>query len=168
MSKIPVPNSSAFEGLNETIINDILLYLKEQGHHFEGNLERSIKLVLEEKDGKFIVGADGVDYILDLEFGVSAEDMQRKDIDEEKLKRWVKFRTSQGHVTPSVNKIIKLWDQHGFELPGAKAYSNKPIVSGAITYTFENNDRDYYNKIDDIVFNYLNDQFNEVKSGTIK
>lgn len=167
MPLIPIPNPDVFEQVDEHIVNDINTWLKDQGHEFEYDLEKSIKLVLAYNGDTYTIGAEGLDYIFDLEYGVSPEEMSKKAVDVDKLDRWVKFRRSQGHATPGVNRLIKLWSQRGFELQGAILYSNKPRVNLAITDTLETYEADYFKQIDDIVFDYLDIQFSEVKEGKI-
>lgn len=166
------PDPSVFLNLNEKIVNDILNYLAAQGHSWKagggGELERSIKLILETNGSKYTIAIDAVDYLLDLEYGVSPEDMQRKDIDVEKLAKWIKFRRSQGHQVPSVNRLIKKWAEQGFELPSAIRFSTKPTVNFGVNSTFNYFEQDYYHNIDEIAFKSLDDQFFTTKSGTVK
>lgn len=160
-------SESIFERLNREIAINVKLSLIAHGHKFSGELENSIKAFVSKENGNFKLEAQSLDYIDDLEFGISPESFEESKVDIDKLTSWIKSK-SWNKKKPTARGLIKLWKQRGFELSGANSYSLTGSSTESIKYSFDAYWNDYIKRLDDISFKEIDNEFFKTKSGVIK
>lgn len=165
-------NANIFSPANLAIINDIKKELRLQGHHFKGALEASLRSREIAEAGGITLTAESLGYLEDLEKGIHPSNIDLGKIDYNQLAEWVRIKSIWRGCSPKqalkiAFAIAKKWTKEGFELEGAKAFSQTGIVDKAVFETFNKNQDRYVGMIDTEAIGSLDNSFSSIKSGTV-
>lgn len=152
-------NTAAFNTVNKAITDDIKKMLRLKGHYDLGNLERSINELFFEENGALHLRATALDYMEDLEIGVSADKIDERKIDVTKLAGWVGRKISATGSEAIARAIIQKWKKVG--------KPTDPSSLLTVEETFHENQSRYNVMLDTAVIGDLDNDFHTIQSGTI-
>lgn len=165
-------NTNIFEPANKAIVDDIKKELRLQGHRFSGALESSLRERQVAENGGVTLTAPALGYLEDLEHGIDGGLIDFNKINFTFLATWVRVKSIWRGCSPKVAlkiafAIAKKWKREGFELEGAKFFSETGKVDEAVSETFEKNQPKFIGLVDEAAIGSLDNIFHEVKGGTI-
>lgn len=165
-------NPTIFEPANRSIVDDIKKELRLQGHRFTGTLEASFRPYEVNESGGVTLTSEALPYLQDLEQGIPASQIVNKRTNVTFLATWVRVKSIWKGCTvkESFNiayAIINKWKKEGFELEGAKLYSETGRVNKAVSEAFDKNQPKIIGLLDTAAIGSLDNIFHEVKSGTV-
>lgn len=163
-------NTQQFIKINKQIVEDIKKELRLQGHYAFGELEASMtdKEFIEGND--FILSAQSLAYLEELEKGVPANKINVPLGDMPKLVKWIKLRfgvATDKEATKIAFAIIHKWKRQGKPLPTSRRYSKTGDITNAVEINFRNNEQKYFAAIDKAAVDELDNSFSKIKSGVI-
>lgn len=140
--------------LNRQIVKDIQEELRLQGHYDTGNLERSMDPRETYEGGTLVLEAYAAGYIEELENGLKPSEIVISESERQDLIEWVRRKISGGSFLPPetiAGLIIQKWKREGKPLEGSKQYSKNGKILGAIKDSFENNEQEYFKRMDEAI-----------------
>ena len=163
-------NNAVFNPVNKSISDDIKAELRAQGHYLTGKLEESFKEVIIDSPGGLTLSVEAADYLSSLEKETPAGQISLTEQDMENLTQWVIMRgmaTYQFEARQIAYAIYTKWKHEGRPTPGSLQYSQTGKRTEAIKDVFHKNEPRYTSMIDNTVVSQLDNEFNQIKSGTI-
>lgn len=162
-------NTNIFKEVNESIINDIKNELRLQGHYLTGALEESIEEREIAENGGVTLTAKAAAYIESLEKGIDAKDIKINSQSLAEMTRYVELRMGYkgGKAMKVALLILQKQKEEGNPTFNSMQYSKTGRRREALKETFEKNQSRYSSMIDNTVVGQLDNQFHQIKSGTI-
>jgi hypothetical protein len=156
--------------VNEKIVDDIKHELRLQGHYAFGHLEESFRRHELKEGNEYVLTAEALAYIEELESGVPASGIKTDSANFDGLVKWVELKIgARGKAAASVAyAIIRKWKQEGKPLETSRRFSRSGEIKHAIQITFQKNESTYFEEIDKAVITELDTIFTDkIKSGEI-
>lgn len=160
---------SKIHPINEAIASDIKHQLRLQGHHLTGALEASIKGTEKIAIDETTLSATALGYIEDLEDGVPASEIKINSQTLAEMTRYVELRMGyKGSKAQQVALLIlQKQKKEGNPTDNSYNYSQTGARKFAIEITFNKNEAKYFNAMDNVVEDYLDAEFHQLKNETI-
>lgn len=161
--------TNIFRKTNEEITDDLKKELRLQGHYLTGNLERSIIQKEIAENGGVTLTASSLEYLKTLEEGLLSNqiDHSAKGINE--MTRYVELR--MGYSGKKAVKvallILKRQSKEGNPTLNSYQFSKTGERTEVVKETFLKNESRYGSMVDTAVIGQLDNQFHQIKSGTI-
>lgn len=160
-----------FDSVNNEIVDDIKYQLFLQGHMYSHALDESIKPYLSIEGGAVNLSATALSYLQELEHGISPFTKINADkVDINKLAKWCISKGMAQSLSGSIamaKLLVRRWKKEGYELEGAKAYSDTGKVDEAVKTAFDNNKEKHIGLLDSAVYGSLDTVFHKTKSGVV-
>lgn len=162
-------NTSIFHNVNEAIIDDIAKELDLQGHRLTGALEASLKAKEIAENGGVVLTAQAAAYLENLEKGIQPEDIVINSQKLAEMANYVRLRMGyQGSKAMQVAyNILRKQAAEGNPTKNSYRFSKTGKRKEVVKETFAKNEVRYGNMLDVVVVGQLDNQFNQIKSGTI-
>jgi len=162
-------NSSDIEKVNRFIIADIKAQLRLQGHYLTGALESSLTSDVSNKKNESTLSSKAYQYIESLEQGIPASAIVINSQTLAEMTRYVELRMGYrgGKAQRVALLILQKQAKEGNPTNASKAYSKTGQRTQAIKTTFKQNEGKYFSLIDTQVENFIDEEFNKIKSETI-
>jgi hypothetical protein len=163
-------SNERFIKINKQIVDDIKQELRKQGHYAFGQLEESFEDIEIDEGDEFILTAQSLGYLEELEKGVPASQISIDSSNFDNLVKWVSLKIgAHGKAAASIAyAIIRKWRREGKPLEASKRFSKSGEIKHAVEITFKNNEEKYIDAIDKSAVGELDELFaSKIKGGEI-